>query len=331
MTDQTNPSPAAVTPAMLQAGNAVTLGDRDSGPITLTWDELTRIYCAMRAAAPVALPQKITEEMHVAAAKVLTRATGLSGLPQRMLDAMRAAAPVAPAVQAVAPKGLALVPKRMTLAMRDIVESDDWTWEDLLAAAGAITEAEYEEIAAAPVAPVEERRQLQHLMDDIVEEVGRGEATYYRVRCGADILFSNFVSAVARLLAATNAAPVAPQAAQAHMTEQQATLLNQAHDMLLAHADEQRTRGNVSAAAGAECSAATVLEMAAAWAATPVAQPLTPAQMCAGDLVSALMSIVSDGTPWGNRAASMASTARAALAKVAAAGQGQGQEGASHG
>jgi len=35
----------------------------------------------------------ITEEMHVAACKVLTRSYGLDGLPQRMLDAMLAAAP----------------------------------------------------------------------------------------------------------------------------------------------------------------------------------------------------------------------------------------------
>lgn len=39
----------------------------------------------------------ITEEMHVAAVKVLHRAPGLAGLPQRMLDAMIEAAP-APAV-----------------------------------------------------------------------------------------------------------------------------------------------------------------------------------------------------------------------------------------
>lgn len=36
---------------------------------------------------------KITEQMHVAAVKVLHRASGLDGLPQRMLDAMLAAAP----------------------------------------------------------------------------------------------------------------------------------------------------------------------------------------------------------------------------------------------
>lgn len=47
--------------------------------------------------------QPITEEMHVAACKVLTRASGLDGLPQRMLDAMLAAAPKAPASAEVAP------------------------------------------------------------------------------------------------------------------------------------------------------------------------------------------------------------------------------------
>lgn len=45
------PSPATVTPAMCQAADRVTLGDRESGPITLSWDEYTRLYCAMRAAA----------------------------------------------------------------------------------------------------------------------------------------------------------------------------------------------------------------------------------------------------------------------------------------
>jgi hypothetical protein len=39
------------------------------------------------------VPEKITEEQHVAACKVLLRANGLDGLPQRMLDAIRAAAP----------------------------------------------------------------------------------------------------------------------------------------------------------------------------------------------------------------------------------------------
>lgn len=38
----------------------------------------------------------VTEAMHVAACKVLLRAHGLDGLPQRMLDAMLAAAPAAP-------------------------------------------------------------------------------------------------------------------------------------------------------------------------------------------------------------------------------------------
>lgn len=49
--------------------------------------------------APVVLVQqgyKITEEQHVAAVKVLHRAAGVDGLPQRMLDAMLAAAPQLP-------------------------------------------------------------------------------------------------------------------------------------------------------------------------------------------------------------------------------------------
>lgn len=48
---------------------------------------------AQPAAVPVHTP--ITEAMHVAAAKVLTRSHGLDGTPQRMLDAMLAAQPAA--------------------------------------------------------------------------------------------------------------------------------------------------------------------------------------------------------------------------------------------
>lgn len=40
----------------------------------------------------------ITEEMHIAAVKVLQRASGIDGLPQRMLDAMLSASPSAPEV-----------------------------------------------------------------------------------------------------------------------------------------------------------------------------------------------------------------------------------------
>ena len=44
----------------------------------------------------VAVPVEPTEEMHVAACKVLQRANGLDGTPKRMLDAMLAAAPKLP-------------------------------------------------------------------------------------------------------------------------------------------------------------------------------------------------------------------------------------------
>jgi hypothetical protein len=46
----------------------------------------------VEAAASGAMSLKVTEDMHVAAVKVLQRAHGLDGLPQRMLDAMLAVA-----------------------------------------------------------------------------------------------------------------------------------------------------------------------------------------------------------------------------------------------
>ncbi len=56
-----------------------------------------------------------------------------------------------PAAQpAPVPRGMVLLPKRMTQAMRDVTDQEDWTWEDLLAAAEAITEDEYKEISTPP-------------------------------------------------------------------------------------------------------------------------------------------------------------------------------------
>jgi hypothetical protein len=52
------------------------------------------------------------------------------------------------------PEGFALVPLRMTTAMQQIVTDEDWQWEDLLAAAEAITEDQYNELAASPAAPL---------------------------------------------------------------------------------------------------------------------------------------------------------------------------------
>lgn len=56
---------------------------------------------AARSAPAAPLPQgyKITEEQHVAAVKVLHRAAGVDGLPQRMIDAMLAAVPQPPEVE----------------------------------------------------------------------------------------------------------------------------------------------------------------------------------------------------------------------------------------
>ncbi len=53
--------------------------------------------------------------------------------------------PVGPV--SVIPKGFALVPLRLTKEMDEVLAEEGWQWEDFLAAAGSITEAEYEEIA----------------------------------------------------------------------------------------------------------------------------------------------------------------------------------------
>ena len=50
--------------------------------------------------------------------------------------------------------GMVLVPKRMTRKMQRVVEREEWEWADLLAAAGAVTEAEHSAILDAPPAPV---------------------------------------------------------------------------------------------------------------------------------------------------------------------------------
>ena len=65
------------------------LGHGDAGT---RWNRRATPPAAPAPEAPADLPARISEEMHVAAVKVLHRATGVAGLPQRMLDAMRAVA-----------------------------------------------------------------------------------------------------------------------------------------------------------------------------------------------------------------------------------------------
>lgn len=50
----------------------------------------------------------------------------------------------------VVKRGFVQVPFRMNQAMRDVTDSEGWTWEDLLGAAEAITEEQYDELAADP-------------------------------------------------------------------------------------------------------------------------------------------------------------------------------------
>ncbi len=62
--------------------------------------------------------------------------------------ALASTLPPAPSV----PPGTVLLPKVLTPAMQRVVEADEWEWADLLAAAGAVTEAEHAEILNAPPA-----------------------------------------------------------------------------------------------------------------------------------------------------------------------------------
>lgn len=68
--------------------------------------ELRRLHARVQELeARTVAPLVVTEEMHVAAVKVLHRASGLDGLPQRMMDAMLAAAPTQPSQQCTCPSG----------------------------------------------------------------------------------------------------------------------------------------------------------------------------------------------------------------------------------
>ena len=51
---------------------------------------------------------------------------------------------------AAVPESMVLIPKRLTRAMRDVIDTEGWAWEDLLAAAEVITEAEHAALAAVP-------------------------------------------------------------------------------------------------------------------------------------------------------------------------------------
>jgi len=54
-----------------------------------------------------------------------------------------------------APDGFVLLPLRPTQAMRDVMDIEGWTWEDLLAAAEVITEEQYDDLAEQPAASAE--------------------------------------------------------------------------------------------------------------------------------------------------------------------------------
>ncbi|MGC4076252.1 MAG: hypothetical protein QM702_04320 [Rubrivivax sp.] len=111
-------------------------------------------WAAMLAAAPDApLPQPESEQDHECrfACWWPRNRVLLAGMKQAARAAWHAAIASSRAEPAqappVTPEGCALVPKRMTQAMRDVTDAEGWTWEDLLAAAGAINEDEHAALA----------------------------------------------------------------------------------------------------------------------------------------------------------------------------------------
>ena len=98
--------------------------------------------------------------------------TTSSDWPERCQENVRVAraALAAPVTPAEPTESWVLVPKRMTQEMRDVTDSEGWTWEDLLAEAGSISQEEYAAIAAAPVVPA------SPITVEAVAEVRSGDA-----------------------------------------------------------------------------------------------------------------------------------------------------------
>lgn len=84
--------PPTIAPALYKAQSDAWYSFAFSGIPTRE----VKVLEACRRAPAVPKGWKITEEMHMAAVKVLRRASGVDDLPQRMFDAMLAAAPQQP-------------------------------------------------------------------------------------------------------------------------------------------------------------------------------------------------------------------------------------------
>lgn len=178
-------------------------GARRSTNMAISGEELLAVAAELKKAAqPVEMSPEFTDSARAALLWVLWHHQGGSspvGQPIRYALGLGAHEP---------------------LTSRHAEKAKKWA-----AQAGATTAEFHAATAAQPVAvPADERRQLQHLLADIVETVDQDGLTIYRVRSGAALIFSNFVAACARLLATT---PAPAQAQQ--MTEGQIDALLLSH------------------------------------------------------------------------------------------------------
>ena len=105
------------------------------------------------------------------------------------------------------------------------------------------------------------KAQVAHLVDDLTEEVaGEEGATYYRLRGGKDVLFSNLVGACARLLAAPAAGNVATQAVTVDDGQAERA---EAWEAVAALLTESFQDWDKKAQTGREAALATIRELAA--------------------------------------------------------------------
>lgn len=102
-------------------------------------------------------------------------------MPDHPVSKARSAIVAAESQQATWGKGFALVPKRLTRAMNDLLSEEGWEWADLLAAAEAITEEEYAALVA------DENTEPVRLTRESVARAIWGVRREYEDRCDMEL------------------------------------------------------------------------------------------------------------------------------------------------
>ncbi len=108
----------------------------------------------------VVLPKKVAQQVLEALEAETSDSWECNSYHPKIHSAIATLRQALEAEQQAGPNWMVLVPKRMTTAMRRVTDEEGWTWGDLLAAAEAITEAEYADLGRSQqqVEPAEHQR-----------------------------------------------------------------------------------------------------------------------------------------------------------------------------